>query len=1194
MWGTFVPDLGKLGEQLTAVAGEALQKATADMEKSIDNTLGIRGGSKAAAGTVAVEAQVSSASGRSDGSAPLDPTTPNAAPGSKPGQKKVVKKIVRRVVKNSGTDLAAAGAAAVAGTSASAGANPPASEDGNAALGIRPAGGTVSSEDIHSQPTPGSSEQHTTAVENTRLTAASRLNGAFLPDPESDMPLPLGNASSPDVNVQPVFVSVATGLGNQSGESNHGAAPNGIFQVGNGSLEDAEMVGPVPQEHRRSSSGAAPGNHVVQTRELLGGEFLGGDAALCQHQRYEEQAAAAAVAATAEGAAEHTTTPAAGRDDWDAWQDEDSDMSVTRETGAAGFAGASGSSPALGPAYARIPEGALTTTVSEGDAAALGAVAAAGPKPEKTLVGVSRVSEPTASRESARCAEAGRGAPVEYGASDHESASAAVAGSKEAPDISPPPPPAAAVNGEVVVAGSGADNRAKEKADNAGAAVDAAADLPSSSAAAAASREVEDLRRALAQLQGELRERELQLQFQAVRVSDLQQVVAGLQTRNEELALRTAGLSEADFEAVRSEFEQRLAAAERKVYALTKERDALRKGAEKLADYGALVKEKDDIIKQVMDEGEKLSKKQVELESIIKRLRGQLTAVEAERDKLATRLAAEESGAAELRRVKAKLEKELVAAGEQAKADLESQREHFELLLQKAKSDQVDAEERARDAAAQGLGRRLRESEARCEALAESCAELRDALDRQRQAADLREEMLKADINDLERRCQAAELRHQDLAAKMPEATRPLLRQIEAMQSAMEAQAEAWTGAESSLHSRITDAEGRAAAAGERERLAMDKMQLLSARVSGLEASLSASRSEVRLMNEQLEEASQALAGAREAAAAAANQAEVLSERCRLQEQQLGQMETDIRELREAERTARAAVEHDTAALRREYERRLVEADMELGALRAQVQAEAMKRPEPPAMAAPGYRWVLVKDGEQQPQHQQQRNPNSSGAETSYRTSNAPSPAAITSANIGSELLASLRSGGGGGASTTSVAEPGGGGSGSGHHGGGGGGGVGTDSVQMVMASELESLRAALRAKTGELVAAQQQVVELEATRDRLAEELVAGSAHTVAAEDAMQQRDRLEAEVADLRTKLSSALELVGERDEQVEELLADLQDVKSMYKDQIEFMCQQLLELQGLQLGGAHGPGPGHSLGAPGGRALHGAQGG
>jgi len=43
------------------------------------------------------------------------------------------------------------------------------------------------------------------------------------------------------------------------------------------------------------------------------------------------------------------------------------------------------------------------------------------------------------------------------------------------------------------------------------------------------------------------------------------QVVAQLQVKNEELALRTARISEQDFEEIRSEFEQRLAAAERKV-----------------------------------------------------------------------------------------------------------------------------------------------------------------------------------------------------------------------------------------------------------------------------------------------------------------------------------------------------------------------------------------------------------------------------------------------------------------------------------------------------------------------------------------------------------------------------------------------------------------------------------------------------
>jgi hypothetical protein len=48
--------------------------------------------------------------------------------------------------------------------------------------------------------------------------------------------------------------------------------------------------------------------------------------------------------------------------------------------------------------------------------------------------------------------------------------------------------------------------------------------------------------------------------------------------------------------------------------------------------------------------------------------------------------------------------------------------------------------------------------------------------------------LLLQDLSDLERRAQATELRHQELSAKLPEATRPLLRQISALQDASTAQ----------------------------------------------------------------------------------------------------------------------------------------------------------------------------------------------------------------------------------------------------------------------------------------------------------------------------------------------------------------------------------------------------------------------
>ena len=51
---------------------------------------------------------------------------------------------------------------------------------------------------------------------------------------------------------------------------------------------------------------------------------------------------------------------------------------------------------------------------------------------------------------------------------------------------------------------------------------------------------------------------------------------------------------------------------------------------------------------------------------------------------------------------------------------------------------QVEAEQAARATAKEGLGRKLREAEARAESLAETVEELRAGLDRQRAAADYR------------------------------------------------------------------------------------------------------------------------------------------------------------------------------------------------------------------------------------------------------------------------------------------------------------------------------------------------------------------------------------------------------------------------------------------------------------------------
>ncbi|KAE8680771.1 Golgin candidate 5 isoform 2 [Hibiscus syriacus] len=76
--------------------------------------------------------------------------------------------------------------------------------------------------------------------------------------------------------------------------------------------------------------------------------------------------------------------------------------------------------------------------------------------------------------------------------------------------------------------------------------------------------------------------------------------------------------NEAEMESLREEYHQRVSTLERKVYASTKERDTLRREQNKKSDAAALLKEKDEIINQVMAEGEELSKKQAAQEAQIR------------------------------------------------------------------------------------------------------------------------------------------------------------------------------------------------------------------------------------------------------------------------------------------------------------------------------------------------------------------------------------------------------------------------------------------------------------------------------------------------------------------------------------------------------------------------------------------------
>ena len=93
--------------------------------------------------------------------------------------------------------------------------------------------------------------------------------------------------------------------------------------------------------------------------------------------------------------------------------------------------------------------------------------------------------------------------------------------------------------------------------------------------------------------------------------------------------------------------------------------------------------------RQVMEEGEALAGKQAELEGMTKKLRGQLRALEGDRDRLQSKLEAEAAEAETQRKARAKAEREAVGGREVAQGELEAQRAQFEAMLQKAKAEQV-------------------------------------------------------------------------------------------------------------------------------------------------------------------------------------------------------------------------------------------------------------------------------------------------------------------------------------------------------------------------------------------------------------------------------------------------------------------------------------------------------------------------
>jgi len=104
------------------------------------------------------------------------------------------------------------------------------------------------------------------------------------------------------------------------------------------------------------------------------------------------------------------------------------------------------------------------------------------------------------------------------------------------------------------------------------------------------------------------------------------------------------------------------------------------------------------------------------------------------------------------------------------------------------------------------------------------------------------------------------------------------------------------------------------------------------------------------------------------------------------------------------------------------------------------------------------------------------------------------------------------------------------------------------------------TFEAALRQKDGELSSYISRLASLETTRDSLAEELVKMTEQCEKLRAEACLIPGLRAELEALRRRHSSALELMGERDEELEELRADIIDLKEMYREQVDLLVNKI----------------------------------
>ncbi|XP_009907477.2 TATA element modulatory factor [Dryobates pubescens] len=649
--------------------------------------------------------------------------------------------------------------------------------------------------------------------------------------------------------------------------------------------------------------------------------------------------------------------------------------------------------------------------------------------------------------------------------------------------------------------------------------------------------EKQELKKMIESLTEKLEKREIQLLSTSKDKARLEEAYDNLKDEMFRMKEESSSLS-----SLKEEFAQRIADAEKKLQLACKERDAAKKEVKTVKEELAtrlntnetveLLKEKEEQIKGLMEEGEKLSKQQLHNSNIIKKLRAKEKERENTNTKQSKKIKELEEELQHLKQVldgKEDLEKQHRDSIKQLNSVVERQ----EKDLAKLQAEVEDLEERNRsvqaaldsaykeladlhkanatkDSEAQeaalnremkakeelGLALEKAQDEARQqqEALAIQVADLRLALQRAEQQAARKEDYLRQEISELQQRLQEAESRNQELSQSVTSATRPLLRQIENLQATLGAQTSAWEKLEKNLSDRLGESQTLLAAAAERERAATEELLSNKIQMSSTESQNSLLRQENTRLQAQLE----------------------------VERNKLKKMENE-----------NSRYEVELEGLKDEYAKTLEDAKKEKTLLATQLEMEKMKVEQERKKAIFVQEAAKEKDRKSFTVETVSSTPTMSrsssisgvdmaGLQTSFLSQDDPHEHSFgPAATSGSNLYDAIRMGAG--------------------------------------SSIIENLQSQLKLREGEISHLQLEIGNLEKTRSIMAEELVKLTNQNDELEEKVKEIPKLRAQLKDLDQRYNTILQMYGEKAEEAEELRLDLEDVKNMYKTQIDELLKQ-----------------------------------